>query len=81
MKIEYRVKRGRGAGSIHTPHRYDDGTYVVSKTRFEVDYVHVRTAEEILDYLDRGYRVRVSDPATGLSPGLVLKRSLKISKV
>ena len=81
MKIEYRVKSGSRVGSVHTPHRYADGTYVVSMTRYTRDYVHVSSLEEVLTHLDRGYRLRVSDPMTGSSPSLVLKQSLSISSL
>lgn len=81
MKIEYRVQSGSKAGSVHTPHRCADGTYVVSKTRYVRDYVHVTSLEVVLTYLDKGYRLRVSDPVTLSSPSLVLKQSLSISKL
>lgn len=79
MKIKYRVQRGSKAGSVQTPHRYADGTYVVSMTRYARDYVHVSYLEEVLTHLDRGYRLRVSDPMTRSGPSLVLKQSLSIS--
>lgn len=81
MKIEYRVRRGSKAGSVHTPHRYADGTYVVSKTRFARDYIHLASLEAALTHLDKGYRLRVSDPVARRSPSLVLKQSLSISKL
>lgn len=81
MKIECCVQRGSKTGSLHTPHRYADGTYVVSKTRCVRDYVHVTSLEAVLTCLDKGYRLRVSDPVTFSSPSLVLKQSLSISKL
>ena len=33
--------RGKTQGQIYTPHRQNDGTYVVSKTRFAKDYYNV----------------------------------------
>jgi hypothetical protein len=66
MKIEYRVQRGSRVGAVHTPHHYADGTYVVSKTRYTRDYVHVHSLKEVLSHLDRGYRLRVSDPMSGM---------------
>lgn len=61
IKIEYSVKRGKKAGAILTPHRYANGKYVVSKTRFKPDYVYVDCYSEILTYLQKGYKVRMSD--------------------
>lgn len=35
------VSRGTKTGEFLFPHKHEDGTYVVSKTRFEDDYVRV----------------------------------------
>lgn len=35
------VSRGANIGELLFPHQHEDGTYVVSKTRFEDDYVRV----------------------------------------
>lgn len=74
------MKSGKNAGAIHTPHKYDDGTFVVSKTRYEKDYIHVASLVEVSAYLDKGYRVRVSNPTTRKSPSLVLKESVLVVK-
>ncbi|MFE8070141.1 hypothetical protein QQM79_03700 [Marinobacteraceae bacterium S3BR75-40.1] len=79
MRIEYKVKKGKRAGEIHTPHPYSNGTYAVSKTRFKQDQIMVKTLWEVVSYLERGYRVRVSHPATRKSPSLVNRASLTIS--
>jgi hypothetical protein len=41
MKIQYTVKRGKNIGVVCEPHKHQNGKYVVSKTRFEVDYIYV----------------------------------------
>jgi hypothetical protein len=79
MKIEYRVARGKQAGSIFTPHQNADGFYIVSKTRFEEDQVEVTSLREIKQYLDRGYSVRMSDPMTRRSPTLITPASITVS--
>lgn len=74
MLIQYTAK----TGAVYVPHKYADGTYVVSKTRFKTDQISVNSYEEIKCYLDKGYKVRVSDPATRKSPSLVNPASLMI---
>ncbi|MTI13005.1 hypothetical protein [Sansalvadorimonas verongulae] len=78
MEIKYNVKRGKKAGSVYVPHK-QNGKYVVSKTRFQDDYIFVDTYEDILNHLKKGYKVRVSDPTTKSSPSLVNYESLEIS--
>ena len=79
IQIEYIPHIGNYAGKVFKPHQFKDGSYVVSKTRFQRDYMHVDTYEEIIKHLDMGYRVRVSDSITKSSPSLVRKESLKIT--
>lgn len=61
--------RGKTAGLVFTPHCQSDGTYVVSKTRFSKDYIHVHSAEEIIEHVKQGYSVRMS--TAGVPPSLI----------
>ena len=79
MDISYKVKSGKNVGSIFKPHKHECGRYVVSKTRFKIDYIYVNTYSEIKTYLDKGFKVRVSDPRNRKSPSLVRKDSLAVS--
>lgn len=79
IKYEYRVTRGKNAGAILTPHRHANGTYVVSHTRFEKDYIYLEDESEIGAYLKKGYKLRMSDPGTGSSPSLVSNASIVIA--
>lgn len=63
MKITAKVSRGPQTGEIVTPHRHEDGTYVVSPTRFKVDYIHVATLEEFASKLQEGFKGRMSSPS------------------
>ena len=45
-----------------TPHLYDGGYFVVSKSRFEEDYIKVKDESEIRHYLSKGFSVRMSNP-------------------
>jgi hypothetical protein len=77
MDIQYRISRGKQAGTILTPHEYADGSFVVSKTRFAEDQINVKTTEEIKHYIDRGYSLRMSDPKSKKSPSLIKPESIE----
>lgn len=71
------VSRGPKAGTILYPHRHRDGSYVVSMTRFEKDYVHVADAAELLGWLEKGFRLRMSNKESGVSsPSLIEPRGI-----
>ena len=72
MLLKARVARGKNLGKELYPHKYSDGTYVVSTSRFEKDYVHVNNLADVVTYLKKGYHLRMSNPASGIrSPSLI----------
>lgn len=58
--ISASVRRGGSKGTLLYPHRFKDGAYVVSKTRFKRDYVRLTNKSEIIQYLERGFSLRMS---------------------
>ena len=73
--------RGANAGRIFTPHRTKDGTYIVTKTRFQKDYVYVHTADEIIENVKAGMGVRMSaagGPASLFSAERIRKENPEI---
>jgi hypothetical protein len=72
------IKRGANKHTILTPHPYRGGLFVVSQTRYEVDYTKV-TESELMSYIKRGYSVRMSDPVTRRSPRLICPESIKVT--
>lgn len=78
-KLQATVKRGKAVGTILTPHRHLDGMYVVSKTRFEKDYIRVASEAELPDWLAKGYRVRMSNSlvTNHKSPSLISPASVE----
>ena len=62
MKLQATVKRGKAIGTKLTPHKHNDGCYVVSRTRFEKDYIRVPSEADLPDWVAKGYRVRMSNP-------------------
>lgn len=71
------VARGPNAGVILHAHLHADGTYVVSKTRFEKDYVRVEEPAKLLPWLERGYRLRMSNRDMGVTaPSLIHPKAI-----
>ena len=71
-KLHAFVSRGRNAGKLLLPHMHEDGAYVVSMTRFERDYIRVTDPEDLLGWLEKGYRLRMSNSAAGINaPSLI----------
>lgn len=66
------VARGKDAGLVLHPHLYPDGSYVVSKSRFEDDYVKVRELSEIGSWVRKGYSLRMSNVREAPRRGPVL---------
>ena len=61
-KLRYVVREGQKTGEMLHPHRYEDGHYVASRTRYKEDQIEVATEGELVDYLQRGYSIRMSNP-------------------
>jgi hypothetical protein len=71
-KLHAFVARGANAGTLLYPHKHRDGSYVVSMTRFEKDYIHVTDPADLLGWLEQGYRLRMSNKEGGItSPSLI----------
>lgn len=72
------VRRGKAAGTILTPHIHADGCYVVSASRYEKDYIRIRSIDEVKEYLGRGYSLRMSnqDEANHRAPSLIAPASI-----
>lgn len=76
-KIRCVVRRGRAVGTVLTPHRYQDGHYVVSHTRFKADQIEVFEEATLPDWVSKGYSVRMSGEASP-SPSLIAPASIEI---
>lgn len=73
--IVYIPNTGNYAGKEHTPHLFNDGFYVVSKTRFVKDYIKVKTLAEVYKYYKKGLKVRISHK--GLRASLISPTSIQ----
>lgn len=77
VRLHAFVSRGDNAGKLLFPHEHEDGEFVVSKTRFERDYIRVANADEILGWLEQGYGLRMSNPDAGVpGPSLIKPASI-----
>ena len=81
MTIYAISSRGKTKGEAMTPHKHDDGKYVVSKSRFTKDYVRLRSVDEIREYVERGYGVRMSPAHRSGPANLFSALSIKFGPV
>jgi hypothetical protein len=66
------VTRGQKIGTLLYPHKHRNGSYVVSMTRFEKDYIYLQDQSELLSWLEKGYRLRMSNKDAGIAaPSLI----------
>jgi hypothetical protein len=66
------VARGPKTGVLLYPHQNRDGSYVVSITRFEKDYIKVVISADLLGWLEKGYCFRMSNKDAGIAfPSLI----------
>ena len=77
MRLHAFVARGPKTGTILYPHLHTDGCYVVSKTRFEKDYVRVADLADLLSWLERDYKLRMSNRHLGVpAPSLIHPKAI-----
>lgn len=75
------VQRGKNKGKRLYPHTHEDGSFVVSPTKFERDYIRLASAGDIEGHLHRGLRLRMSNPAEGITaPSLIKPESISITR-
>ncbi|HEU5400152.1 MAG TPA: hypothetical protein VFU86_02275 [Terriglobales bacterium] len=76
----YIVREGKEIGEVLYPHRYDDGHYIASHTRYKEDQIEVGSEQELIDYLQRGYSIRMSSPTSRYhhAPSLIRPDEIEI---
>lgn len=67
VKLHAFVARGPDKGTLLFPHRHADGMYVVSPSKFKCDYIFVSDEIRLLDHLEEGLKLRMSNPGAGLN--------------
>lgn len=71
--------RGECKGEPIYPHKHKDGTYVASPSRFEVDYVHVETQEELEALVRSGLGARMSSPDIKQAASLITADNIEFT--
>lgn len=77
------VQRGKEFGVDLLPHRYADGTYVASQSRYERDYVRVTAIDELIALWKQGYKIRMSAPNSEhhRSPSLIAAGAIELDSI
>ena len=78
IKICARISSGPDAGKELLPHR-QNGTYIASPTRFEVDYIQVHTLAELAALIRQGYSARLKAPDSKNAASLIKPESISIT--
>lgn len=78
--LQAQCKRGSARGELMRPHRYADGSFVASPTRFKKDHLRVATIEELTELCGRGFGVRMSAVLNGrrLAPSLIAPSAISV---
>jgi hypothetical protein len=73
------VTRGKNKGALLTPHRYEDGHFLVCKGGNTLESAkRVYREDELESWIQRGYGIRMSGP--GVSPSIYTAKSLKTKR-
>ena len=72
-KLEYIVVRGKNAGIVLLPHRFEDGLFRAHRTnsRNDPEGQRVATESELIDLVKSGYHVRMSNMSKRHAPSTV----------
>jgi hypothetical protein len=79
-KITAKVSRGPETGVILEPHRYANGKYVVSRSRFAKDQVFVDYQQTPVCVRTEGMSLRMSNPVTQKNPTLKAPNEITIEE-
>lgn len=69
---------GAQKGAVMKPHKYKNGMYVASKSRFSSDYIYVESIDELASLLAIGYKIRMSIPDVKNVPSLIKPDSIRV---
>jgi hypothetical protein len=76
-KLIAHKSRGEHKGKSIYPHKHKNGTYVASPSRFEVDYVHVNTEDELEALVRSGLSARMSSPFIEQAASLIKSENIE----
>ncbi len=73
MGLHFIKSRGANIGTVLRPH-VQEGSYIVSMSRFEADYIRLPLDKPLEPWLARGFKLRMSAP--GHAPSLIAAASI-----
>lgn len=77
LQITVVVSRGKNKGTLLTPHRYQEGFYVISKGGNTLAFrKQVWNIDDLPTWVSQGYGVRMSGP--GVAPSIYMPKSLVV---
>lgn len=79
--FEAKISRGAYKGELLFPHLHDDGRYVASASRFEIDYIRVDNITELEVLVRSGYAARMSNPKVPNAPSLIVSRNIQLAPI
>ena len=79
VKLIAYKSRGDHKGAPIYSHKHKDGTYVASPSRFEVDYVHVETEDELEALVRSGLGARMSSPDIKQAASLITADNIEFT--
>lgn len=71
--------RGDHKGKPIYPHKHKDGTFVASTSRFEADYIHVETEDELEALVRSGLGARMSSPEINQAASFISSEKIKFT--
>jgi hypothetical protein len=83
-KIVAYVKSGEYSGLEVYPHKNTigrfKGFYIATPDRFEKNYIPVKTEKELLEYIKKGYSIRMSNKNVNRPSTLIIPKNISISE-
>ena len=71
------ISSGNDKGKRLLPHLHQDGFYVASISRFEKDYIKVKTLEELEALIRSGYGARLKAPDSKNAPSIIIPENIR----
>jgi len=71
---------GQHKGMFLYPHRYADGSYVATTSRYSTDYIYIEHLDELSALVRLGYGARMSNPALSQGPSYIAHSKINISR-
>lgn len=71
---------GQHKGMFLYPHRYADGSYVATTSRYATDYIYIEHLDDLSALVRSGYGARMSNSALSQGPSYIAHSKIKFSR-